>query len=236
MIMLKTSTVIALVIAAAGCAASDETSDSSEACELAAQHVSECTGEQVDATSLKDCDAERAEQLIGMDCSTVSQTAAAGKADGWWDPALCSLGLLCHCAAVGHPWQQLTIDVSDTSPDAYVWGRNWDKIPSGGYNNSIYYKATVGHKAHAYYTPPLAERANYSVKAYIPPGAGADVAEYAIFTCHDNDNGYAPSYNVDVSKSGWVDVGTFNLAPGAYIALWGERNAFVADALQFTKQ
>lgn len=67
-------------------------------CRAAAEHVASCTHEPV-ASETQTCDAERADQILDMDCDQLAAAAAAGKADGWWDEFLCGLGFTSYCAA-----------------------------------------------------------------------------------------------------------------------------------------
>jgi hypothetical protein len=221
--MLKVASTFALFVMV-GCTASSGTDDS---CALAAEHVASCTGESPDTTDVQQCDAARAQELLALDCSEVVTTTAAGKADGWWDNVMCGLGYLCRCAPEGSPFSQRTVD--DTSTDA-TQGGPWSVASSGGYNDGSFQKALANHGASASWRPPLAERATFSIRAYIPAIADAGRATYTIQTC-----GRQVEVPVDQRRSGWVDLGHVELSPGAYVSLSGDDGTFVADAIQFTK-
>ena len=81
-----------LLVLVLGCA-----SEATDPCGAAADHLATCTGASVrDAATT--CDEERAEAVLEMSCEEVSATAAAGKADGWWDDFLCAIGFTDKCS------------------------------------------------------------------------------------------------------------------------------------------
>ena len=68
-------------------------------CSEAADHIASCTGEI--ASAPMECDRERAETILTMDCDELASTAAAAKADGWWDSFMCALGFSSYCMSGG---------------------------------------------------------------------------------------------------------------------------------------
>ena len=77
-----------LVTLAVACGGSDP-------CGAAAAHVAECTGSQPAAAAA--CDADRAGEILALDCGALAATAP-GKADGLGvGSALCALGFSSYC-------------------------------------------------------------------------------------------------------------------------------------------
>lgn len=70
-----------------------------ETCAEVAEHIEACLGEE--ARPVAACNVDRAEQILEQDCATVRRTAAAGKADGWWDGFMCETGFYSYCEPFG---------------------------------------------------------------------------------------------------------------------------------------
>src|SRR5678816_4244846 len=87
-------TIAAFVAIVVGCA------EPNDPCREAVDHVAECTHEAADPGGAT-CDPDRANEILAMDCDQLAAAAAAGKADGWWDTFLCSLGFTSHCSEIG---------------------------------------------------------------------------------------------------------------------------------------
>ena len=81
-----------IICVAMGCA-----EPAGDPCAAAADHIASCTGEA--ASAAMTCDEQRAEEILTLDCDQLASTAAAAKADGWWDSFMCTLGFTSYCSS-----------------------------------------------------------------------------------------------------------------------------------------
>jgi len=210
-----------LLLAAASCTAVDETTP----CDEAADHLAECLGETPAAAET--CDVDTAEQVLDLSCEELA--AGSGKGDGFWDDMLCGFGALCHCSPEASvPDVQILTD-----EEYYGCGGPCRSEATGGLDGSGYSWAPANHGAHGSWQIPLSEPGRYHVRAYIPVSEGAGVAAYVADTC---TNWTRVEVDQAVAQSGWVDVGDFDLEPGARIGIGSETGSrFIADALEISR-
>lgn len=219
---MKAPVLLALLLStSAGCIAAGDQSP----CDAAAEHIADCLGEAPAEDQV--CDEASAEQILDLTCDELA--SGGGKGDGLWDDLLCGFGALCHCAPEASvPDQQVLSD-----EEYYGCGGPCRSSDTGGLDGSGFSYAPANHGAHGAWQIPLAEAGTYHVRAYIPVRDGAGIANYVINTC---SNWTSVQRDQAVSEAQWIDIGDFDLEPGAKIEIGSETGSvFIADALEVTR-
>lgn len=216
------------VLFTVGCDDASESSASSDGlCEQAAAHMSDCFGQSADTP--QGCDTSLAQSVLKMNCSEVAAFSTQGKEDGFISSFLCGLGMLCQCSPSG---PDLAMQIIDTSDKGFTSGGPWSAVDGGGYENGGFFVAMGHHGASASWTPTMTTMATYHIEAYIPVWSDVSSAEYVVKSC---DAGGEITVNQQVSTSGWVSLGDFELSPGAYVSVSGQDGDFVAAAMRFER-
>jgi hypothetical protein len=163
--------VLLAMVGLVGCATAP-----SDPCAMAADHVASCTGEDPQAMASQTCDEARADAVLAMDCAQLAMAAAAGKADGWWDEFLCSLGLTSHCAgqpgptSTAHTLNGTVHKLGDDSPAVGVYVRAINASNADDVHGSWTFAGGL------FAIQDLSTNESYRVEVALSPTSGALIA------------------------------------------------------------
>jgi hypothetical protein len=175
-----------------------------------------------------ECDPAVAESLLAQTCDEL--VTNGGKADGVIDDVLCGLGFKCRCGPDPSGSDEQLLD--DVGP-VFGCGGPCRTEAAGGYEDGGFHHAPANHGARGGYHIPIAEPGYYLIEAYMPYYDGAATASYAVNSC----SGFT-QFDVDqtATTDDWVELGLFELEPGAVLQVAGRSGDFVMDAITLSRR
>jgi len=215
---------LGLLISACTAAVGGDTGvdDTGALCAAADDHLQDCLGQS--GIDFDTCDAADAQAVLDSSCDDL----LGQNSDGFGSAFLCGLGLKCQCAPER---DALDFQIIEDDSDNFGCGGPCRSSEDGGFEGGGYHYGAPNHGVNGTYHIPINEPGLYHLRVFIPVRDGAGSANYAVNSC----SGFTKVEDVNhaVTEAAWVDLGDFNLEPGAELRIGGASGlSFLADALE----